>query len=376
MTIKRNTVLFASVLGVLLLTFTIYSCTQKKGNQAESVQKTAMIESSSGDEQLLTDARKVFSTLPDTIQNPNNKVTPQKVALGKMLYYDTRLSKSNTISCNSCHNMASYGVDNNFNSLGHGWKLGGRNSPTVLNSALDIAEFWDGRAKDVEDQAKGPILNPVEMGMPGQSVAIERISTIPEYIELFKKSFPEGDNKVTYDNIANAIGAFERTLTTPSRFDKFLNGDTNALTAQEKTGLKMFMDVGCSKCHTGAAIGGQMYQKFGLVNGPYWKYTNSDHQDEGRYKITNQQSDKYVFKVPILRNIAHTYPYFHDGSVWDLSKAVDIMGETQLGRKLTESETNDIIAFLKSLTGTIPEDALKLPILPPSTSQTPKPHID
>lgn len=375
MRLKGYLFYYLGVVSLLLSVFIILSCSNKSEQQSNVTGKTTDT-STKQPSSLMKQAQNIFAVLPDTIKSSMNKVTPEKVALGKMLYYDTRLSVSNNISCNSCHNMSTYGVDNNFNSLGHGWKLGGRNSPTVLNSALDIAEFWDGRATSVEDQAKGPILNPVEMGMPSQTIAVDRISTIPEYVDLFKKSFPEGNNDVTINNIADAIGAFERTLATPSRFDNYLKGDEQALTEQEKRGLKTFMDVGCSTCHAGAAVGGQMYQKFGLVNGPYWKYTNSDHQDEGRFKITNKASDKYVFKVPLLRNIEHTYPYFHDGSVWNLNKAVDIMGETQLGRKLTPAETNDIVAFLKSLTGTIPSDALQLPILPPSSPRTPKPQLD
>ncbi|HKJ44752.1 MAG TPA: cytochrome-c peroxidase [Balneolales bacterium] len=373
---KRQHNIMRSMILLLLLAavFITYSCIKK--NRASDDGQSFNTANSQENQQLLTEAQKFFKVLPDTVSDPKNIVTPAKVDLGKMLFYDTRLSKSNTISCNSCHNISTYGVDNNFNSLGHHWTFGGRNSPTVMNSALNVAEFWDGRASDVEDQAKGPILNPVEMGMPDKAIAVDRVSSIPEYVARFKEVFPEGHNDITINNIADAIGAFERTLMTPSKFDRFLNGDVEALTTREKKGLKTFMDAGCTTCHNGAAVGGGMFQKFGLVNGPYWKYTKSDHQDKGRYAITKNKNDMYVFKVPILRNINRTYPYFHDGSVWDLRTAVDIMGETQIGQKLTAEETDDIVAFLKSLTGEIPEYALKLPVLPPSSLDTPRPMAD
>lgn len=333
----------------------------------------AVAEQSVNDDSLLASAKTHFAVIPSEVPNPNNEITPEKVALGKALFFDTRLSKSNTISCNSCHNIATYGVDNNPRSMGHGWKLGGRNAPTVLNSALQIAQFWDGRAKDVEEQAKGPIMNPVEMAMGSQTLAIERISTIKSYVDQFKEIYPNQKNPVTYDNIANVIGVFERTLTTPSRFDQYLEGDATALTASEKKGLNEFINVGCTACHNGANIGGGMYQKFGLVNGPYWTYTNSVVHDLGRYDVTNKEEDKSVFKVPTLRNIIHTYPYFHDGSIWDLKQAVHIMGQTQLGKNLTDTQINEIVDFLNSLTGEVPQNALKLPLLPPSGPDTPKP---
>ena len=323
-----------------------------------------------GDKELLEKARTYFKPLPKEIPAPkDNPTTKAKVELGKKLYYDPRLSLSGVISCNTCHNLASYGVDNVPTSLGHKFMTGGRNAPTVLNAGFHIAQFWDGRAKTLEDQAKGPILAHVEMAMPNPDFVVLKLKTIPGYVKEFKKVFPNDKDPITYDNVAKAIAAFERTLTTPSRFDKFLQGDTKALTKKEKEGLRLFIDKGCAGCHNGVAVGGGMFAKFGMVK-PY------PTADLGKYRITKKEADKFVFKVPSLRNIAMTYPYFHDGQVWDLKKAVKIMGETQLGIKLTDDEADKIVAFLNSLTGKIPEDSLKLPVLPPSTPETPKPKAD
>lgn len=340
------------------------------------------VSSFASDIDLLNQAKNFFKPLPKVANNPENPVTQVKVKLGKMLYYDTRLSRSNRISCNSCHNLERYGVDNTPTSVGHKWAIGPRNAPTVYNAALHIAQFWDGRAKDVEEQALGPILNPIEMGMPTKERVVKVVKSIPEYVELFKKAFPNDSDPVKYENIGKAIGAFERTLMTPSRFDEFLNGNTNALTKKEKRGLKTFISVGCAGCHNGPAIGGTMFMKFGQVE-EYWKETYpyvlkespAVKVDFGRFGVTKNKADMFVFKVPSLRNIAETYPYFHDGSVWKLEDAVRIMAKTQLGKDLTDQQVEDIVAFLKSLTGKIPEDALKTPVLPPSTDKTPKPEF-
>ena len=321
------------------------------------------------DDVLLRRAQRFFKPLPDEMPAPpDNPTTPEKVELGKMLYYEPRLSLSGFISCNSCHNLATFGVDNEETSIGHKWQLGPRNAPTVLNAGFHIAQFWDGRAKDLEEQAKAPILNPVEMAIPDSMFAVKRLKSIPEYVELFKKVFPDDPDPVNYDNIAKAIAAFERTLVTPSRFDKFLQGDKDALTTEEKEGLKLFISKGCASCHNGVAVGGGMYSKIGLLK-PY------PTEDKGRFEITKKKSDMFVFKVPSLRNVARTYPYFHDGKVWDLREAVRIMGETQLGIQLKDEEIDKIVAFLRSLTGEIPEYARTLPVLPPSTPETPKPSV-
>jgi len=328
--------------------------------------------SKSSDTELLKQAKQYFQPLPKQIPSPkDNPITKEKVELGKKLYYDPRLSLSGVISCNTCHNLATYGVDGVPTSLGHKFLTGGKNAPTVLNAGFHIAQFWDGRAKDLEEQAKGPILAPVEMAMPNPDLVIERLKTIDGYVNEFKKVFPTEKEPITYDNVAKAIASFERTLVTPSRFDEFLNGKTNALTAKEKEGLKLFMEKGCVSCHNGVAVGGNMFQKFGVVK----PYPYQDPNDLGRYNVTKNEADKYVYKVPSLRNITKTYPYFHDGKVWDIKEAVKIMGETQLGISLTDEEIDKIVAFLDSLTGKIPEDALKMPVLPPSSTKTPKPQL-
>ncbi len=332
------------------------------------------------DRKLLEEARKYFQPLPKVAESKENPVTPEKVKLGKMLYYEPRLSKSGLISCNTCHNLASYGVDNLPTSVGHRWQLGPRNAPTTLNAALHVAQFWDGRAKDVEEQAKGPILNPIEMAMDSPEEVVKRLKSIPEYVKLFKKAFPKDKDPLTYENVAKAIAAFERTLMTPSRFDKFLQGDLNALTKEEKKGLKTFIEVGCASCHNGPALGGTMFTKFGIVEA-YWEETRNYvtlHEptmpmDVGKFAVTHKEEDLYVFKVPSLRNISRTYPYFHDGSIWNLEDAVQVMAKVQLGKELTQEQLKSIVAFLKALDGEIPKHALELPVLPPSSPNTPKP---
>ncbi|MBP8793186.1 MAG: cytochrome-c peroxidase [Lutibacter sp.] len=297
----------------------------------------------------------MFGKLPEVAENPENLITEEKVALGKKLYLDNRLSKDNTQSCNTCHDLKTYGVDNLSTSPGNDGGLGTRNSPTVFNAALHMSQFWDGREPDVEAQAGGPILNPVEMAMPSEEVVIERLSKIDEYNTLFAKVFPNDKKPISYKNIQNAIGAFERTLITPSRFDKFVDGDIDALTDVEKDGLQLFISTGCTACHSGNVLGGNIYQKFGLFD-DYWKHTKSTVIDDGKFSVTKNESDKYVFKSPSLRNIEKTYPYFHDGSVKDLKEAVRIMAKVQLNKELAEKDLNNLVAFLNSLTGKLPEN--------------------
>lgn len=290
-----------------------------------------------------------------------------KAELGRKLFFEPRLSANGAISCNSCHNLASYGVDNRSTSLGHKAQLGGRNSPTVLNATLHASQFWDGRAANLTEQAKGPILNPIEMALPNEAEAVARIASIEGYQAEFKRAFPDQKNPISYQNIAEAIATFESTLVTPSRFDRFLKGDTTALTTQEKTGAQLFVDKGCVSCHNGAAIGGGSFQKFGLVK-PYAR-----QKDPGRFAVTQAEQDRFAFKVPSLRNITRTYPYFHDGQVWDLEEAITIMAETQLGLTLSDQDLQALVSFLSSLEGDIPEEALRLPVLPPSGKTTSKP---
>ena len=285
-------------------------------------------------------------------------ISPEMVALGKKLYYDKRLSGDGTQSCNTCHNLETFGVDNKPLSKGIKGEEGTRNSPTVLNAAVFFSQFWDGRAKTVEEQAGGPILNPVEMAMPSEAELEKRLRRDEEYKTLFSRVFPGETEPLTFGNVVKALGAFERTLITPSRFDAFLGGDEEALNVQEKRGLSLFVDLSCIKCHSGNTLGGNIFQKFGLVR-DYWGLTNSVRKDEGLFLITRDPADKYVFKVPSLRNIEKTAPYFHDGSVEKLEDAIRIMANLQLGIDLSPSEVDDIKAFLKTLTGTVPASALQ-----------------
>lgn len=306
----------------------------------------------------LKDKLEMFSTLPLMAENAANPITDVKVALGKKLYFDKQLSKDGNISCNSCHNLETYGVDNLPNSPGDAGKNGDRNSPTVLNAALHSTQFWDGRAKDVEEQAGMPILNPIEMAIPSKQFLVDRLSKIAEYKKMFADAFNGDENALNYDNLQKAIAAFERKLITPSRFDDYLQGNSKALTVKEKKGLSTFINVGCTSCHNGSALGGNSIQKFGVF-GNYWDYTKSQKIDDGKFNVTKQEADKYMFKVPSLRNIEKTAPYFHDGSVSDLSRAVEIMAKTQLNYELNKEEKENLVAFLKSLTGEVPASLKK-----------------
>jgi cytochrome c peroxidase len=309
----------------------------------------------------------MFKPLPDAVLSEKNPITEAKVNLGRMLYYEPRLSKNQDISCNTCHDLAKYGVDGQPVSDGHKGQKGTRNAPTVYNAAGHFVQFWDGRAPDVEEQAKGPVMNPVEMAMPSGKAVVAVLKSMPEYVSAFTKAFPADKDPVTFENTARAIGAFERGLMTPSRWDKFLNGDQGALTNAEKVGFNKFMEVGCQACHAGAYLGGEVYQKLGSMK-PY-----PDTSDPGRQGVTKQESDRLVFKVPSLRNIDKTAPYFHTGKVGTLEEAVKEMGEYQLGKQVKDDEVASIVTFLKTLTGEIPADYIKPPQLPKSTAKTPKP---
>ncbi len=289
---------------------------------------------------------------------------PAMVELGKKLYFDPRLSKSGFISCNSCHNLSMGGTDNLKTSIGHNWQQGPINSPTVLNSSMNLAQFWDGRAKDLKAQAGGPIANPGEMAFTHE-LAIDMLNSIPAYKAEFKSVF--GKDAANIDMVTDAIAAFEETLTTPhSRFDKWLKGQKNALSKTEIEGYTLFKDSGCTACHYGPAVGGNSFQKMGLVA----KY-DTKNKAQGVAGLTGKDADRMTFKVPTLRNVEMTYPYFHDGEADTLEKAVDIMGKLQVGRAYTPDEIAKIVAFLKTLTGMQP--TFLMPILPPSTNDTPKP---
>jgi cytochrome c peroxidase len=337
---------------------TIWGCTQSP--QKSTVKSSADTDKFAG---LLDKAKTTFKSLPATADNPENPITNEKVLLGQTLYFENRLSKDGNISCNSCHNLNTYGVDNKPTSPGDGGLLGGRNSPTVLNAAFHFTQFWDGRAKDVEEQAGGPILNPIEMSMPDQQFVIKRLSGIKGYQTLFAAAFPGEKQPINYGNIQKAIAAFERKLITPSRFDEYLNGNESALTDSEKQGLQTFLNAGCTACHSGIVMGGTMYQKFGLM-GNYWDLTNSKKIDNGRFEVTKNEADKFLFKVPSLRNIEKTYPYFHDGSISDLNDAVRIMSKLQFNKDLTDQEVLEIVTFLKSLTGKVPQQLATPPVMP------------
>ncbi len=296
---------------------------------------------------------------------PVAKVTsPGKVELGKKLFFDPRLSRSGFISCNSCHNLSMGGSDNLKTSIGDKWQKGPINSPTVLNSSLNLAQFWDGRAKDLKEQAGGPIANPGEMAFT-HDLAVDVLKSIPQYVAEFKGAF--GSDGVSIDRVTTAIAAFEETLVTPdSRFDKWLKGDKKALNDKELAGYALFKNSGCVACHNGPAVGGNSFQKMGLVE-PY----KATSPAEGRSAVTGKDADRFNFKVPTLRNVELTYPYFHDGEAATLEQAVDTMGRLQLGKKFTADENASIVAFLKTLTGKQP--SFKLPTLPPSSSTTPQP---
>ena len=322
---------------------------------------------------LLARAQQAFKPIPTTVPPlKDNPITPEKVELGRMLFFDPRLSVSGLLSCNTCHNVGMGGVDGLETSIGHRWQKGPRNAPTVFNAVYNIAQFWDGRAEDLKAQAKGPLQASVEMNATPSHVE-KTVGSMPAYVDLFRRAFPADQAPVTFDNVAKAIEAFEATLVTPgARFDKFLEGDANALDAKEKEGLRLFMDKGCSACHNGINVGGQAYYPFGVVERPGAEILPRD--DKGRFAVTKTVSDEYVFRAGPLRNIALTAPYFHSGKVWSLKQAVAIMGTAQLGQSLTDAETDAIAAFLGTLTGEMPK--VEYPLLPARTGATPLPNPD
>lgn len=314
---------------------------------------------------VLEQVKPLFSPLPPVAEDPSNPLTEEKIELGRMLYYDPRLSKGQDISCNTCHDLEHYGVDIREQngkrpavSLGHENQAGERNSPTVYNAGLQVAQFWDGRADSLEEQAKGPILNPVEMAMPDEATVVKTLAAIPGYKEKFAAAFPGQADPITYDNVAAAIGAFERRLMTPAPFDEFLSGKMTALDDKQLWGLQLFVEVGCTQCHNAAALGGTQFQKLGNVKP--WPTA-----DEGRFGVTNNEADKGVFKVPPLRNVAETAPYLHDGSIETLEEMVQMMAEHQSARgRLPQAEVDAIVAFLGTLTGEIPKEYIAKPELP------------
>jgi cytochrome c peroxidase len=300
----------------------------------------------------------------------NNDLTPAKIELGKQLFFDPRISSSQLISCNSCHNLSLGGVDAGSTSIGHGWQKGPRRAPTVLNAVFNVGQFWDGRAEDLKAQAKGPVQAGVEMNNTPANVEAT-LNSIPGYVASFQKAFP-GDNKAAnFDNFAKAIEAFESTLVTPgSRLDKFLGGDEAALDATQKKGLRLFMDKGCSGCHDGVNVGGGNYTQFGAVAKPAAAIL--PEADKGRFNVTKSPADVFSFRVAPLRNVALRAPYFHTGHVWTLEEAVNVMAKSQLGVELAPDETTAIVAFLGALTGDQPK--VEYPVLPGRTNATPQPQ--
>jgi cytochrome c peroxidase len=308
---------------------------------------------------------KMFAPLPasfDTIP----PASPALVQLGKLLYFENRISLDQKVSCNSCHRLDKFGVDNEPTSEGFKGQRGGRNSPTTLNAAGHFVQFWDGRARTIEDQAKGPVLNPVEMAMPGEAQVLDVLRSIPAYKEKFAAAFPGQANPITYDNFAKAVGAFERKLVTPTRWDEYLKGKKDALTPAEKAGLNTFVKSGCAMCHNGVQLGGSMYQKLGMVK-PFPEQT-----DAGRFHVTKNEADRMMFKIPGLRNIVKTAPYFHTGKVKTLDEAVSLMAEYQTGRKLAPADIQSITTFLNALTGEPSKELTAPPQLPPAGPNTPK----
>ena len=314
-------------------------------------------------------AQEMFAPLPSTIPALNdNVITEDKIDLGKALFFDPRMSASGVFSCNSCHNLATGGDDNMETSIGHAWQKGPRNSPTVLNAVFNEAQFWDGRAADLAEQAKGPVQAGVEMANTPDNV-VATLNSMPQYVEWFEASFPEEAAPVSFDNFAKAIEAYEATLITPAPFDAWLNGDDGAMSEEQVAGLELFMDKGCAACHNGVNLGGNGYYPFGLIEKPGADVLPPD--DRGRFAVTETADDSYVFRASPLRNIDQTAPYFHSGKVWDLKVAVQIMGTSQLGTEIDDAEADRIVAFLGALTGKMPE--VVYPVLPPETLTTPRP---
>lgn len=343
----------------LLSASLLCACSSAEEN-AEQKEATTGTEAVKGKDETAKKARIFFQPLEVRAESAENPLSEAKVKLGKILYFDERLSVNNDISCNSCHDLSTFGVDNLPVSPGDKGQKGDRNSPTVLNAAFHGSQFWDGRAKTIEEQAGMPVLNPVEMGVPDEAFLEKKLREIELYQQLFAEAFSGDQQPITFANIGKAIGAFERTLVTPSRFDDYLQGNVEALSAEEIKGLQVFMDAGCNSCHSGALLGGNMFQKFGTFH-DYWEFTGSKKIDEGRFSQTGKESDKFMFKVPSLRNVAETYPYFHDGSVKKLEDATRIMAKVNLNKDLSSEEVSSISAFLQALTGELPEHVKERP---------------
>lgn len=316
-----------------------------------------------------------WQPLPETAPAPaDNPITSAKVKLGQMLYFDPRLSSTGTVSCNSCHNVMAGGEDSRPVAAGVHGQTGDRSAPTVWNAAFHATQFWDGRAASLEDQARGPVTNPIEMGMKSWDEVVARLEQIPEYPTLFKEAFGT-DAKISEDNVVKAIATYERTLITPnSPYDRYVKGDQSALTEQQVRGMQTFAAVGCDTCHSGPAFSGQtgqgvgVFRKFPMFDNPFFEGKYKFKQDLGRYGVTKKEEDKHFFKVPTLRNVALTAPYFHNGAVKTLDEAVRVMAKLQLNRDLSDQEVADLVAFLNALTGEFPVQ--EMPRLPATLGKT------
>ncbi|MCW8139310.1 MAG: c-type cytochrome [Planctomycetota bacterium] len=357
----KRVLTFAAAAGLLVLG----GCPGESSTATPDPKKSPAVDPAL--KELVSRARATFGTLKAEAESNVHEVTEEKVTLGRMLYFDTRLSKGQGISCNTCHDLTKFGVDGEKTSPGHRAQRGDRTSPTVYNAALHTSQFWDGRAKDVEEQATMPITNPVEMAMADDATCVSVLKTIPGYEPLFKAAFPDDDDPITMGNVGKAIGAFERRLITPSRLDDFMSGKTDALSAQEQRGLKTYLEVNCQMCHMGPALGGNMFQKLGLVK------EHPNQGDIGRAKVTGQDSDKFFFKVPSLRNITKTGPYYHDGSIATLEEAIKDMAEYQLGKTLSDEQVADLVAFMGALEGRIDQAYIAKPQMPENGPDTPAP---
>ena len=341
-------------LTILLLVSAFIACQQK-------TEKTAFLPpDTKEDTALVNRAKTYFKELPVRMEIATDPVKESRVKLGYLLFYDPRISKSGTTSCNSCHNLSSYGVDNLPAANNPEGNPANRNAPSVFNAALHNMYFWDGRALTLEEQPGKMVLNPDELSVPHLGFIVNRLRSDTLYTKLFPAAFPTDKIPVSYTNVKRAIAAFERTLLAPSRFDVFMSGNLTALNEEEKAGLALFIDAGCAQCHNGVGIGGANMQRFGIFT-DYRTLTRSRVDDEGKLRITGDTKDKDVFKVPGLRNVEKTYPYFHDGSITSLDSTIKIMGKAELNKSFKESEVKSIVAFLKTLTGDIRADAKKIP---------------
>ncbi len=333
---------------IFVVAIALFTACNTSGNQDQKSGKMT-----EADKKLMETAKRFFGQLPAPA-DPNTPLAK----LGKKLYYETKLSANGKMSCNTCHPIDAYGVDNLPVSPGHDGTPGTRNSPTTFNAWFHTTQFWDGRSPNLADQAKMPILNADEMGLKTGDQVVEILKNDTDYPGLFKAAFPEQDNPITFDNFAIAIAEFESTLATPAAFDDYLKGAASMLDNDQREGLSLFIETGCIACHIGPGLGGNIMQRFGVVHGPYWEFTGSKLRDAGKAEVTNKPADSLIFKSPSLRNIEKTGPYFHDGSVASLKEAVKIMAFTQLGRELTDTQADKMVEFFKTLTGNIPEHAL------------------